>query len=363
MIPAIGTLLLHDGPSTAPIPRPNSDINHTPDPSSESPSPTEAVPVVTEGSATQMTGRTAIDTSGTEDDITGAYTDLANQQAGANTASVDTDQMNNDVASVSDIKSGNEYTSNDPSVFVENRLADMMDNPDNRLKKHFDAIGRAAVNRTGLLSTSGGQGAVVGNTIGELRKIATSDAQMQGKFDLAQQGAENKIEGYKAEGAVSGTMNEQEARQNNFNNSFKIALNGLDKATQTRMTAIKTQWEQDFQAATQELDARLQVYQKNHDLSVAELADIRDKTSQIVMNHQVSVENLLGNSEFMQMPAKAVNAVLNNLKTGMEGSVQYVMQQSGINDYIQSGYINNLSDAFTFTLSTTEKTTEKTTEE
>lgn len=313
----------------------------------------QAVPV-TEGSATQMDTTTPVNAGSAESDITSGYSNLANQQQTANTASTDINKMNQDVNNATNVKSGLEYTQSDPSVFIENRLNDMLNNPDNKFKKHLDAIGRASVNRTGLLSTSGGQGAVVGHTMDTMRKIAEHDANMQGKFDLNQQATENKIEGFKGEGAVSGVMNQQEAQQNNINNAFKIALSGLDKATQVRMEAVKTKWEQDFKKSVQELDARLQVYQKNHDLSVAELADVRDKTSQIIMNHQVSVENLLGNAEFMQMPARAVNAVLNNLRNGMEGSIQYVMQQSGINTQLQNSYLSNLGNAFTFTLATTE---------
>ena len=272
-----------------------------------------------------------LSTGGFEGDTTDSYNTLANTIESANSPALDVEGMNNDVAAATNVKKGSSYV--DPGSLVEDRLQSMLGDKNNVMNKRLQAMGTMGANRAGLASSSMGVGAAIGNSANTLLKVAQQDSKTLNDFAGRQQKTENAIENYKGQGAVSGQLNRQEQDQNRQNMAFKTAVGGLDKATTARFEKIKTEW-------AQSLDTMK--------ITAAEAADLRKYGSEIIENHQVSVENLLGNTTFLGLGSKATKNILNNLANGMTGSLQYLNNTAGVSTAVNNSYLRALLGTFTF---------------
>ena len=286
-----------------------------------------------------------VKTSDMANKVAGQYTGVGNQYMAQPTSGIDVGKLSTQEDQVRQaIKPGESYMT--PGMKVADRAAQIIDDnsPLMEIERNKAAV---AINRSGLLSTSAGQGAIEGQVLNRAVDMAKMDTENAVKFGLQQQSAENKVTGIQAESVASGVLNEQQQEIGKADAAFKANMQGLDRGTQIRLEGAKAEWSNKINTIKMDLDAALQMKLKNTELDMATAQAVRDQAGTMIQNHQVAVENLLGNPDFLAMKPESVANILNQLATGLSGSVRYVNDTAGIGNQM-APYVGNLTNAFHF---------------
>jgi len=309
----------------------------------EVPKPALEVPeeqvMETNGSSDQL-----IEISGPSEQVKEEYTNLGNQMANAETPGLDVTGMQNQVQDIA-IQTGQETEKKNPGAFVEERVANLLDK-DNPLLKRAESRGRAYADAIGLGSTNVGGEIALGSVMNQALKIAQPDAQTAAGFASSEQNTRNQQALTQTEAVVSGKLNQQEWGQQNINQGFQTTLKGLDLATQQGHEKAMQEINNSFQAAQAEADRQLEAALQAQQISASVAESVRAYNSQIIQNHQVAVENLLSNVEFLDLGPEAVASAMNRLANGMQASLTYVNDMAGLGSPTSQWYIQNIRDQF-----------------
>lgn len=198
----------------------------------------------------------------------------------------------------------------------------------------------------GLLGSSMSVGAAHRAAIESALPIAQQDAQTASKFGLQQQAAENQIGQVEAETELGSALMLQrialENQQKMLDNSFQIAMKGMDQQGQLALQDMQKQWDFVTNDANLRLDYALKEKLNTQAIDAEVASSVRESASSLIQNYQVSVETLLKDPDFLQLGSDAVRDTLNNMLNTTAASIQFMADSSGvdIDDYLDD-FIEN----------------------
>jgi len=150
-----------------------------------------------------------------------------------------------------------------------------------------------------MVSSSAGMGAMYRAQLDAAMPMAQQDADTMAKFKQTEQLAVNEKRRIDQEAQVSGDLTLQKAKlneeQKKIDDSFALKMKGVDADTEKVLTDIKGNWDQRIGKSQAD-------YQK-----ILNDSNLGAQTTQILMNQsqdavnqvQISISNLMGNTEFL----------------------------------------------------------------
>lgn len=194
--------------------------------------------------------------------------------------------------------------------------------------------------RYGLLGSSMSVGSAHRAAIESALPIAAQDAKTSAQFGLQRQAAENQIGQIEAETELGSALMKQrmamESQQQQLDQAFKLASQGLDFETQTMVADIQGRWQMVTQDANLRLEAALKEKLTNQQIDAETVASVRGAASDLIQNYQISVEELLKDPDFLQLGGDSIQNTLNNMLATTTASIQFMADSSGVNmdDYL-----------------------------
>ena len=187
----------------------------------------------------------------------------------------------------------------------------------------------------GMSASSAGMGAMYRAQIDSAMPMAQQDAQTAATFQQAEQQAVNEKRRIDQEAQVSGDLTLQKAKlneqQKKIDDSFALSMKGLDAETEQSMLDAKANWDMKINEANNAFQEKL----KNSELSA--------QTSQLLMNQaqesmtqvQISMQNLMGDSEFLDDMAAADEALIAQAQAeGKSWSEIQALKGSSVKNYM-----------------------------
>ena len=241
------------------------------------------------------------------------------------------------------INAGSGYSNAESTVFgqLEKNLSS-----DSAYMKRAATSAREQASDLGMLSSSAGIGAAHAAAIDRAMPAAQQDADTAGKFQMSQQNAENTIGQTSAEGIITGAIKQQEAdiasNQAKFNAQVNTIAKGVDASTQLALTDYSKKWDMVIGDANMRLDAALKTKMIADDMDAKTASEVRQSAGQLIVNYQISAEELLKDPEFLMLGPEAIKSTLNNLLATTSAGIQFMADSSGINmdDYLDD-FIEN----------------------
>ena len=182
----------------------------------------------------------------------------------------------------------------------------------------------------GLLNTTLAAGAGREAAIKSALPIATSDATEYNKFSLQKQALDNEQTKIQTEAIVSGEMSKQKAAitqtSQNIQNAFNSRLKGADEQSKTWLGDLSAS----HSIALKELEAEKTLLLQQFQTSANKAESIRNVSSQIMQNYQISVENLMTDPDFLNLGTAAVNNAINQMQNLAKNSIKFVGASSGV---------------------------------
>lgn len=241
------------------------------------------------------------------------------------------------------IKEGSSYVTPESTVYgqMEKFLAS-----DSDYMKRAETNAQEQANALGMMSSSAGIGAAHGAAIDRAAPLAAQDAETNAKFNLQQSLGEGTAAQTSVEGIVTGKIKAQESEiasnQARFNAQINAISKGADYATQLALADYNRKWDMVISDSNMRLDAALKTKMLAADIDSQTVSEVRGAAAQLILNYQVSAEELLKDPEFLQLGADAIKNTLNNLLATTEAGIRFIADSSGINmdDYL-ADFIEN----------------------
>lgn len=242
-----------------------------------------------------------------------------------------------------------EYTPPDPSAIDTIEGADTYQRPEDMVAWQMEQLlnqdspymqiakqrAEEQAQRYGLLGSSMSVGASHRAAIESSLPIAQQDAQTSSKYGLQQQASENQIGVIEAETELGSELMEQrvalENQQQRMDQSFKLAMQGLDYDSQLAVADIQGRWQMVTNDANLRLEAALKEKLQLQQIDAETVASVRGAASDLIQNYQISVEELLKDPDFLQLGSDTIQSTLNNMLTTTTASIQFMADSSGVN--------------------------------
>ena len=261
-------------------------------------------------------------------------------------AGTNIDQVRGDA----DVRPGSEYVS--PEATVAGQLETLL-NQESEYMKSAQRRSDERAAQLGLLGSSMAVGAGERAAIESALPIAQQDAQTFAQAGLAQQKTSNEISRMKAESDLSAAAREhvydidvaKGQVQNTFNQIMENAKMQGNMALETTLTQVKSQWDAEVQTTLKNLDAELQQKLQAQEISAREREYASQSSSQIMAAAYGTINDLLGNADFMAGYAdnpQALTDVFNNFINLAKNQTEFIGATAGLGDeyFGENGYGN-----------------------
>ncbi len=230
------------------------------------------------------------------------------------------------------ISNASEYRS--PEDTVAGQMADLL-GEDSAYMRAVDVRSDEQAQRFGALGSTMHAGASTRSAIEEMLPIAQQDAETASKYNMQQQAAENQLGVIEGEAQISSelmyTRTALENQQKQLNESFQMAMQGMDLEGQAMMSDMQGQWQMVTNDANLRLDAALQQNLANQAIDADTVKMVKESSASLIQNYQISVENLLKDPDFLQLGSETVKNTLNNMLATTTASIRFLGDSSGVN--------------------------------
>lgn len=212
------------------------------------------------------------------------------------------------------------------SSSVADQLSKIL-NVDSDLNRAVKASTREQAAGMGMGASSMALEAGQAALIKQAESIAAKDAETSAKFELQQQAASNQVQQTLAEAQVAGDLNVQKAtiqeQSDKIKRAWESTMAGLNAEQQTEITNLTKSWDDQitrYQLAVQER-------MKNAELDANAEVMLMNQSNEMLNNYQVTVQQLLSNTEFMDSLGKD-RTKMANIFNAMFGTVSSALQFS-----------------------------------
>lgn len=251
------------------------------------------------------------------------------------------------------IKSGSDYVT--PESLVSNQMASLLSS-NSPLMKQAETKANLQANKMGLLSSSMAVGAAQGEAMKSMLPIATSDAATYADKMKGQQALESQVAADKASGMISGSLKEQaasiEQQQSKFTKMLETQVAGLTAKLTTEQQSALIGVQESYKYLTGSsmtiLNASLNEKLKTQEIDAAQAQDAMNQSHSLLENYQVTVEQLLKDPDFTQLPSATIQQTLNNILAQTVGEIRFLTDSVGID---VSPYLTAMTSAISFTAS------------
>jgi hypothetical protein len=187
-----------------------------------------------------------------------------------------------------------------------------------------------AAGKRGLLNSSIAAGAGQRAAIQSALPIAQQDAETYAKFGLQEQQSKNQMETIKGEAIVSGEISKHqkalEQQNQNIQNRFTALVRGADQQSQTWLGDLKNTYDMGMQ----EMNNMQNLLLQREQISAEKNQMVREQSSMVMQNYQISVENMMTDPDFLEMGAAAVNNAINELQQLAKNTINFIGAASEI---------------------------------
>lgn len=262
-----------------------------------------------------------------------AYEEVAKPTTAATTNSslfptYDANRATQDVGSLAQVKQPTSYFDQAKST-VAGQLTALLGSDSPYIKQQENKAKEQSASRGMLNSTLASQAGREA-AIGAALPIAQQDASEYNKFALQTQSTQNQQATIQTEAIVSSELAKQNAAiaqsKQNIQNEFTAKLQGASEQSKV--------WLQDFQnqydSGVKELDRQHNLLLQREQVSAEKANSIRNSSSQIMQNYQISVENLLTDPDFLNLGPAALQNSISQLQTLASNSINFIGASSGI---------------------------------
>jgi hypothetical protein len=160
----------------------------------------------------------------------------------------------------------------------------------------------------GMESSSAAIGASYKAQLDAALPIAQQDAKTMAEFKAVEQQAVNERRRVNQEAQVSGDLTLQKAnlqeQQKKIDDSFALSMKGLDANTEKFMMDTRAEWDKSIATHTAALEQSL----KDSEVSAQTEMLLMNQAQESMTQVQISMQNLLGNNEFLDNMARADKA-------------------------------------------------------
>jgi hypothetical protein len=199
-------------------------------------------------------------------------------------------------------------------------------------------------------------GAAQGEAMKSMLPIATSDAATYADKMKGQQALESQVAADKASGMISGSLKEQaasiEQQQSKFNKMLETQVAGLTAKLTTEQQSALIGVQESYKYLTGSsmtiLNASLNEKLKTQEIDAAKAQDAMNQSHSLLENYQVTVEQLLKDPDFTQLPSATIQQTLNNILAQTVGEIRFLTDSVGID---VSPYLTAMTSAISFTAS------------
>ena len=253
----------------------------------------------------------------------------------------DEGRVSQDIEDTVEYKDASEYVN--PSATVAGQLSSLLSSDSKYIKQARLSAAEQSQER-GMLNTSMASGAGGAAAIQQGLPIAQQDATTYKEAGQMQQAKEYDTEYAQSQAIISSEIVAQEA---SIVAEAQRTKNVFD-ATMTMATSEEKVWLADLQNTYNKDLQTLQFQQEqmlaDQNFSAVTAQGIRDSSSAIMQNYQISVENLMTDPDFLQLGADSVNKAINELQVLAKNSINFVGASNGVDltMYVDQ-YIGDLS--------------------
>lgn len=270
-----------------------------------------------------------------------AYRDLGNTEVPSYTG-FDSATVASDLATNAPSNSGLSYVDKDKST-VSGQLSSLL-SQDSPYIKQAQLAGEKTAAKRGMLNSSISAGASEAQAIQAALPIAQQDAQTYATAQNTQQLSDNQQRATLNEGIVSGGLTKQNATIAGVNqqiqNKFQAAMTGASEQNKVYLQSMQNV-NSEFMA---QMEADHQLLLQRENTSAAQAEMVSQQASAIMQNYQISVENMMTNSNFLDMGATAVNKALNNIQTLARNSIRFIGGTADVPlDDLVDAYLTDIS--------------------
>lgn len=289
----------------------------------------------TSGAPVTTPDNTVVDDSAESPEFTaseaGTYEDLSNLRANTDTPDFSGYEQTADVPTHED---GSTY--NTAETTVQHQLEKILQEG-SPLDQVTKANAREQAAALGMGSSSMAIGATQRALIESALPIAQQDAKTAAAFKQAEQTAKSQQINIQTEAQVSGDLNLHKAKlaeeQKKLDDSFTIALKGLDTKAAQELQVIQEEYAVQRQQMTNNLQMQLQQMQVNATMQTT----IMNNAAEMMNDYQATVMTLMQDKEWIDgLGEGGMKHQFNNLFDTVSSSITLMGQMSGLSDPINT---------------------------
>jgi hypothetical protein len=276
-------------------------------------------PQMANGQTVSEAGQSAAEATGN------AYKEVGKVTEPTQWTSLNTQAMNSSIPQVS---SGLNYVDQDKST-VKGQLNSLLSQDSPYIQQAELAGERQAASR-GMLNSSMAAGASRAEAYKAALPIAQQDAQTYAQAQNLEQQAKNAQTQTQTEAVVSSELAIQNAAikqtQQNIQNIFTAQM----QSASDQSKVFLQDFQQQHQAFEAQLDRQHQQLLQSQQISAEKSQMIRQQSSAIMQNYQISVENLMTDPDFLNLGAEALQNTISQLQALASNSINFLGASSGV---------------------------------
>ncbi len=276
-------------------------------------------PQMADGQTVSEAGQSAAEATGN------AYREVGRVTEPTEWASLNTQAMNSSIPQVS---SGLNYVDQDRST-VRGQLNSLL-SQDSPYIQQAELAGERQAALRGMLNSSMAAGASRAEAYKAALPIAQQDAQTYAQAQNLEQQARNAQTQTQTEAVVSSELAIQNAAikqtQQNIQNIFTAQM----QSASDQSKVFLQDFQQQHQAFEAELDRQHQQLLQSQQVSAEKSQMIRQQSSAIMQNYQISVENLMTDPDFLNLGAEALQNTIAQLQALASNSINFLGASSGV---------------------------------
>jgi len=209
------------------------------------------------------------------------------------------------------------------------------------------AASRAAdqASALGMMSSTGHIGAAQKALYDTALEVAKPDAQTAKEFKQQEQQIKNEQTKIETEARVAGDLTVQKAKiaetRKKIDDSWAIAMKGLDAETEKTMLGYKAQWDQHFK----KLDGALARELSQLEIDANAETMIMNQTHSMINDYQVSVQQLMMSETFLDAMGgdkEKMHGVFNDMLAGVTASIEFNAKAASVYDEDFADYLDAL---------------------
>ncbi|RLF65917.1 MAG: hypothetical protein DRN30_03080 [Thermoplasmata archaeon] len=217
---------------------------------------------------------------------------------------------------------------------VSEQMAALL-NPDSAYMQAIQTRSDEQAQRFGGMGSSMHGGASTRAAIEGSKDLAMKGADIASKYNLQEQSTENEIGKIAAEGEISSELMKQrdslEREQKRLDQAFSIATKDMDMQGQAALAELNNQWKVAQVDSQLRLEATLNEKLQAQAIDAATVESVRMASKEVMKNYNYSVEQLLGNTQFMEQKPESIARTLNNMLNSAVATTKFLADSSGIN--------------------------------